>query len=89
MNINKEVEKDMSKKASRIEALIKLHQCLSGPVSANSKKVTLEQVGKSAGLSSEEYWFVEKGKLVPDRYHLDDIAKFYGVDGSIFDNVIL
>jgi transcriptional regulator with XRE-family HTH domain len=52
-----------------------------------NKKAKIEDVAKAMNISREEYFAIEKGLLLPDPYHLDDVAKFYGISRSIF-NVI-
>ncbi|QUM78760.1 helix-turn-helix transcriptional regulator (plasmid) [Moritella sp. 24] len=50
-----------------------------------NQKSKLEEVAKAMNISREEYFQIEKGLLIPDLYHLDDVAKFYGIDASIFN----
>lgn len=50
-----------------------------------NKKAKLEEVARAMNITREEYYQIEKGLLIPDLYHLDDVAKFYGIDASIFN----
>lgn len=44
-----------------------------------------EDLAKAINITNAEYLKVEQGLLIPDPYHLDDVAKFYGINPSIFD----
>lgn len=49
------------------------------------RRVKLEDAGRAMNICREAYFEVEKGRLLPDQYHLDDLAKFYGISPRIFD----
>jgi len=52
-----------------------------------NKQAKLAEVGAAIGLTAEEYFLIEKGRLIPDSYMRDDLGRFYGlVNGRIFDN---
>ena len=50
-----------------------------------NKKAKLEDVATAMNITKEEYFKIEKGLLIPDLYHLDDIAKFYGISNTVFN----
>lgn len=49
------------------------------------KKAKLEDVAKAMNITKEQYFAIEKGLLIPDLYHLDDVAKFYGISNTVFN----
>lgn len=51
----------------------------------SNKKAKLEDVATAMNITKEEYFKIEKGLLIPDLYHLDDIAKFYGISNTVFN----
>jgi len=49
------------------------------------KRAKLEDVAKAMNITKEAYFAIEKGELLPDLYHLDDVAKFYGINSAVFN----
>ena len=49
------------------------------------KKAKLEDVAKAMNITREAYFAIEKGQLMPDRWHLADLADFYGISDRVFD----
>lgn len=53
------------------------------------RRVKLEDVARAMNISREDYFAIEKGRLFPDQYHLDELAKFYGISPRIFDKYFI
>lgn len=48
------------------------------------RRVKLEDAGRAMNISREAYFEIEKGRLMPEQYQLDELAKFYQISPTIF-----
>lgn len=50
------------------------------------RRVKLEEAARVMNISREQYFLMEKGRLIPTRCQLDTLAKFYVLSPRIFDD---
>lgn len=50
------------------------------------RRIKLEDAGRAMNVSREEYFDIEKGRLLPERHQLEQLAKYYSLCPGFFDS---